>query len=437
MLKRKIYDDLLKWKKEDKKKCLILKGARQVGKTFIVREFGKNEYKKYIEINFLLNPEYKEIFSGSLDGKEIEMQIKLRIPEANNMIAGETLILLDEIQFCPNAITALKFLTEDGRYDYIASGSLLGLNNRISGIDEVISFPVGYVTHLELNSLDFEEFLWAKGIGNDAIDMLRESFKNKTPVHPSTHNAMMDYLKEYIVVGGMPEVVVDFINNYDYSRVLKLQRDIIEQYKDDIQKYAIGIEKNKAKACFESIPKQLAQDYKKFKYSLVKEKSTSTYFSGSLEWLYNAGIVNFCYNLNLPELPLEGNSKTNECKVYMKDTGLLVAMLEDGTQKNILDGDLKIYKGAIFENIIADIFAKNGKKLYYFNPNNSLEIDFFIRLNDKATAVEVKSADNTKSKSLKTVIANWNVKSAIRLSSKNIGETGEIDCYPLYMAIFL
>ena len=432
MLERKILHDLIEWKNEKKKKCLIVKGARQVGKTFIIEKFGEANYKFFIEINFFENPEYKEIFNGSLNGKDIESQIRLRVPKANNMKPGETLIFLDEIQFCPNAITALKFLTIDGRYDYIASGSLLGLNYK-----EVTSYPVGYVKHLEMHSLDFEEFLWAKGVAKQSIKELKENFENKIKVHPSAHNVMMQHFKDYIIVGGMPEIVDEFVKEKNYNKVIELQRDILIKYEDDIQKYADTTEKQKIRACFRSIPKHLAQDYKKFRYSYVERGGTAKKYAGSLEWLYDAGIIEYCHNLKIPELPLEGNSKSDIFKVYMKDIGLLMAMLEDGSQIDILDGNLGIYKGAIYENVIADIFSKKGKKLYYFEYNSTLEMDFIIRYNREATAVEVKSADNTKSKSMNSIIENWNVKHGIKLSSKNIGGTEHVDSYPLYMAMFL
>jgi hypothetical protein len=235
----------------------------------------------------------------------------------------------------------------------------------------------------------------------------------------------------------MPRVVDEFVNTHNFSNVLKIQRGIVSGYEDDIAKYAIGAEKAKARACFLSIPKHLSKDYKKFQYSIVERGGTARKFGGSLMWLYDAGIINFCHNLSLPELPLEGNAKSDSFKVYMTDTGLLMAMLEDGSQADVIEGNLGIYKGAIYENIIADIFSKSGKKLYYFEQNGKLEIDFFIRRNKTAAAVEVKSADNTKAKSMDAVITKYGVKHGIKLSTKNIGGTDKFDSLPLYMAMFL
>lgn len=431
MLKRKIEKELLEWKDKKDKMCLVVKGARQVGKTYIIDKFAKENYKNYIYINFDEIPSYKDIFKGDLDTETIIKQITLNIPNVN-LVPNETLIFLDEIQNCPRARTALKFLSIDKRFDVISSGSLLGIN-----YEEVPSFPVGYVENLDMYSLDFEEFLWANGFSEEGIGYLKEYFEKNEEVPISTHNKMMNLFKEYIVVGGMPRVVNEFVTTHDFSKVLKMQRDIVNNYLDDIAKYAISSEKAKARECFLSIPKQLAKDYKKFQYTLVDEYGSSRKFAGSLMWLYDAGIINYCHNLRNLELPLEGNSINNQFKIYMNDTGLLVSMLEEGTQKDIIDGNLGIYKGAIYENIIADIFNKLGRKLYYFEYRNKLEMDFIIRYNDKVTAVEVKSAENTKSKSMTNIIQNWKVQQGIKLSSKNISGNETVKNYPLYMAMFL
>jgi predicted AAA+ superfamily ATPase len=409
----------------------LIKGARQVGKTYSVRQFARDNYARFIELDFIENEGYKTIFNGDLDADTLVKQISLRVPSAD-LIPGKTLIFLDEVQACPRARTAMKYLSADKRFDVIASGSMLGIKYK-----EVPSFPVGYVETLEMHALDFEEFLWANGVRPTSIDDIRSYFENREPVPAAMHDRMMALFREYITVGGMPQVVRAFTENHNFAEALRLQRGILDGYKDDIAKYAEGIEKTKARACFESIPKHLSKDYKKFRYSLVEKGGTARKYGGSLEWLFDANIINFCHNLGVPELPFEGNAQSDAFKVYMRDTGLLVAMLEDGSQSDIIDGNLGIYKGAIYENIIADIFTKSGKKLYYYEKNNRLEIDFFIRRNGEATAIEVKAADNTKSKSLRTVIAREGVKRGIKLSSKNIGRTACIESYPLYMAIFL
>lgn len=431
MLKRKIYQSLIEWKKQTEKMCLVVKGARQVGKTFIIDKFARENYENYVYINFDENPGYKVIFDGDLDVNNLIKQISLRVPNVS-LVPHKTIIFLDEIQNCPNARTALKFLALDKRFDVIASVSLLGINYK-----EVESFPVGYTEQLEMYSLDFEEFLWANGIEEQSILDVKEFFDKKEVVPQAMHERMMELFKEYIVVGGMPRVVNDFVKNHNFANVLKIQKAIISDYEDDIAKYADGSEKAKARACFLSIPKHLSKDYKKFRYSLVMPSGSSRKYAGSLMWLYDAGIINFCHNLEIPQLPLEGNSKSDTFKVYMRDTGLLVAMLDEGTQEDIIDGNLGIYKGAIYENIIGDILAKKGKKLYYFEYNSTLEVDFFIRYERVITAIEVKSSGNSKSKSLETLMEKYGVKKGIKLAPSNYGKKGEIDIFPIYMAMFL
>ena len=411
--------------------CLVVKGARQVGKTFIIDKFARENYENYVYINFDENPGYKVIFDGDLDVNNLIKQISLRVPNVS-LVPHKTIIFLDEIQNCPNARTALKFLALDKRFDVIASGSLLGINYK-----EVESFPVGYTEQLEMYSLDFEEFLWANGIEEQSILDVKEFFDKKEVVPQAMHERMMELFKEYIVVGGMPRVVNDFVKNHNFANVLKIQKAIISDYEDDIAKYADGSEKAKARACFLSIPKHLSKDYKKFRYSLVMPSGSSRKYAGSLMWLYDAGIINFCHNLEIPQLPLEGNSKSDTFKVYMRDTGLLVAMLDEGTQEDIIDGNLGIYKGAIYENIIGDVLAKKGKKLYYFEYNSTLEVDFFIRYERVITAIEVKSSGNSKSKSLETLMEKYGVKKGIKLAPSNYGKKGEIDIFPIYMAMFL
>lgn len=430
-MKRKIEKDLIEWKDNHDKKCLLVKGARQVGKTYIIDKFARENYKYYTYINFDENPAYKTIFDGDLDVDTLMKQISLRVPRAQ-LEPQETILFLDEIQNCPRARTALKFLALDGRFDVVASGSILGIHYK-----DVPSYPVGYVDYLDMYSMDFEEFLWANGVKESSVEDIREYFEKREPVPVAMHDKMMELFREYIVVGGMPRVVLEFVNTHNFAKVFKLQKGILSDYTDDIAKYAEGAEKTKARACFLSIPKHLAKDYKKFRYSLVEPKATYRKYGGSLMWLYDAGIINFCYNLSEPALPLEGNARSDIFKVYMRDTGLLVAMLDEGSAEDIIDGNLGIYKGAIYENIIADIFAKKGKKLYYYEKDSKLEIDFFIRYQKTATAVEVKSAEKATSKSMTSIIQNHGVKHGIKLSAKNVSGNDTVESLPLYMAMFL
>ncbi len=413
MLQRKIMNQLIAWKSREQRKCLLLQGARQVGKTYIVEEFGKQYYEHVITLNFEKNSSYRDIFEGDYDVDRIVARIMLTVP-GSRFVPGRTLLFL-------------KFLSIDGRYDVIASGSLLGI-----GYGEVSSFPVGYVERMTMYSLDFEEFLWALGIDSSVIAFVKGFYESRTKVDESVHAQMMDYLRQYIVVGGMPAVVRSYVEHRDFLQVLDEQRNILADYEDDIAKYAKDSDKAKARACFLSIPKQLARDSKRFSYAVVEKGSGARKYGGSLQWLCDAGIVNFCYCLERPELPLEGNADNRKFKVYMRDTGLLVAMLEDGSQKSILDGDLGIYKGAIYENIVGDMFAKNGRRLYYFEKDSKLEMDFFIRYQDVATAVEVKSSTNRQAKSMRSMIENYGVKRGIKLSPGNVGKAGEqVDVLPL------
>lgn len=432
MLKRKVVSELIDWKNNHKNKCLLVIGARQIGKTFIIREFAKENYDYFYEINFLENEKQKEIFKDDLSVDNIIKEISLRIPTFK-VDDGKTLLFLDEIQECPQAITALKFLAQDKRFDCIASGSMLGMAYKRTS-----SFPVGYIDRIYMNSLDFEEFLWAKGVTDETINYIKEFYDNKKQVNMFAHNGMLELFREYIVLGGMPEVINEFLASNNFNVALNIQKEILDGYRDDIIKYAPEDEKVKIRACFDSIPVQLAKDNKKFRYNLVQKKADKSKLFNSLEWLYDAGIINFCYNLRNPEAPFEGNKIIDSFKVYMKDTGLLMAMMDEGSQLEIMNGNLGIYKGAIYENIIADVFNKSGKKLYYFEKNSTLEIDFFIRYNNEVTAVEVKSADNTKSKSLNSIMNNYGVKQGIKLSTKNIGyDSNGVLSLPLYMSMFL
>ena len=428
MLKRKILKDLLYWKNNHRNNCLMVIGARQVGKTYIIKKFAEENYENFYELNFLENESFTNIFDKDLSSNNILTQISLYF--SNFAInPGKTLIFLDEIQICPNAITALKFLAQDDRIDVIVSGSTLGMTYK-----KVKSFPVGYVDRIYMNSLDFEEFLWARGINEDQIEYIKSFYDKKLSVPEAVHDKMMNLFKEFIILGGMPDVINEFLLTNNFNSAKNVQKRIIEDYKSDIVKYATDNDKPKIRACFDSIPAQLAKENKKFKYSLSDKNANKERYFGALEWLNDAGITNFCYNLN----NLECNKDRDSFKVYMADTGLLMAMLEDGSQTEIMNGNLGIYKGAIYENIIADIFNKSGKKLYYFEKNSTLEIDFIIRYNNVITPVEVKSADNTKSKSLYSLMNNYNVTSAIKLSSKNVGVSDSgIISLPLYMSMFL
>ena len=437
MLRRKIEKTLSDWKNTPNHKPLILKGCRQCGKTFSVLDFAKKNYEHVVYLNFFVNPQYASVFSGSLEVDNITMLLSALMGKDAIFEAGKTILILDEIQDCPDARTALKFFKLDGRYDVIGTGSLLGVKGY--GDKEPKSIPVGYETVIDMTPLDFEEFLWANGISEQIITLLHTHLQNQTPVPDALHARMRELLLQYTVVGGMPDVVQTFVDSRRMDEVLQLQRDIVRSYEDDMVKYADKKDKAVIKECFQSIPKQLSKENKKFQYSVVKKGATASKFAGSLQWIEDAGIIARCYNLFITELPLDGNTDQDTFKVYMRDTGLFVSMLEDGTQFDILQGNLLGYKGAIFEGLIADIFSKMGRKLYYFHKDSGLEVDFIIRYKGACTLVEVK-ANTGNVKSTKTVLRHpekYHVTQAIKLGDYNIGLSEQILTLPLYMAFLL
>lgn len=436
MLRRKISAKLEEWKRDPKRKPVIIKGCRQCGKTFSVREFAERNYKNVVYLNFFENPDYASVFSGSLEVDNITMLLSALLGGKAAFEAGETVLILDEIQECPEARTALKFFHIDGRYDVIGTGSLLGVRGYGK---EPRSVPVGSETVIDMYPLDFEEFLWANGIEDGIIDVLRNCLQKEIPVQAALQSRMRDLLLQYTVVGGMPEAVQTFVDTKRVDEVLRIQRDIIRSYEDDMVKYADKKDKANIKECFQSIPKQLAKENKKFQYSIVRKGSTASKYEGSLQWIEDAGIITRCYNLSITELPLDGNAEKDVFKVYMRDCGLFISMLEDGTQYDILQGNLYGYKGAIFENLIADIFGKMGRKLYYFHKNSGLEVDFVIRYKGECTLVEVKASDGN-TKSTKTILKHpekYHVYQAIKFGDYNVGRAGQILTLPLYMAFLL
>lgn len=442
MLKRKVYKELLNWKNERKnglKKCLIVKGARQVGKSYIIKEFGKKEYKSFIYIDFFKQPNLKSIFDGVLTADEIYKRLSANIPNIE-FIQGDTLIFLDEIQYCGNARTAIKFLAEDMRYDVISSGSLLGLSYGEDG-DELVespaSIPVGYERQIVMYSLDFEEFLTAYGYNDKVLDNLKQYMNCTEQIPDSIHNTFENLFREYIVVGGMPEVVADFMKYKDFNRVAKIQSDILSEYQDDISKHARGKEKQYVRMCYDAVPKQLAKEIKKFQYSTVEKGQTSRKFGGSIKWLKDANIVNACYNVHEPYIPLMANSNDDQFKLYINDTGLLTSMYGFETKLSILNNTIKgNAKGGIYENIIAECLVKKGYSLYYYKPNDYQELEFLIEKNGEVVPIEVK-AGNSATVSLNSFIKDFKPSTAYKLIN---GKNGLVDCkvtLPHYMIAFI
>ena len=447
MLKRKIMDSLIEWKENDnkKKKALVIKGLRQIGKTFIVNEFASQYYENKIYINFKKNDDLKMVFEENLDVDRILMDLSSKMLGIK-LIPYKTLIIFDEVQECANARASIKYFVEDGRYDIIATGSLLEIKgyNKKKGK----GVPTGSEHIIYMYPLDFEEFLWAKGISNEVIEYIKDCFNKRTQISKVVHESMLRYFKEYICVGGLPESVNTFISTGDMNQVYEEQRDIIEEYKDDFGKHLDEDENEEVdklllariEEVFDSIPSQLAKENKKFQYSKIKnQKGRSSEYREAIQWLVDAGIVSQCFNLSSLESPLEGNKEDNVFKLYMRDSGLFISMLEKGTAGEILSGNLGIYKGAIFENMIADAFSKMDRKLYYFHKDSGLEIDFITKYNGEVTLIEVKATTgNTKSAS--TVLNNYStykVKKCIKFGEYNIGESENKLTLPYYLAFLL
>lgn len=441
MLKRKSMAQLIDWKTSGQRKALIISGARQVGKTFIVRAFGEEKYESYIELNFLENPELKDIFEGRLSSEVILTGIKLNFP-GKKIIDGSTLIFLDEIQECPNAIAALKFLAADDRINVIASGSALGMvYNRVT------SFPVGSVDYIDMTALDFREFLWAIGIQDDTINLVQTYFNELKEVPEAINKQMMAYLRQYMVVGGMPEVVNTFVECNDYYEADKVQRRIYRDYLADIARYAESGIKIKAESCYKSIPLQLNKDNHKFQYSLVEKKGTARKFDSSVDWILNANMAIAVNNVSFIEYPLKSHVIDNNIRIYPSDIGLLVCTYDFSLKKMLLSDSidehtqnivLKTAKGGLYEALIADMLTKNGHKelFFYRNESGTAELEFLIEGSDGVIPIEVK-AGRSRTKTLNNILKKDDIKQGFKLSAQNIGIADKKVTLPLYMAMFI
>ena len=450
MLRRKIEDTLYQWKNTTGHKPLVIMGIRQCGKTFIVQHFATANYKTVIYINFIKQPERINAFQGSKDVNAILLNLSAQI-QGVTFTPGETCFIFDEIQECPEARTSLKFFKEDGRFDVIATGSLLGvqgygdelkkqhrrlIKKNTPGINSV---PVGSEEIVEMYPLDFEEFLWANGLNPEVVEALKKCYQEETPVPSGIHVAMKNLLNLYVAIGGLPEAINAFLQTNNMNEVSKAYKSILKEYRDDMVKYAPDKDKPHIRECFNSIPKQLAKESKKFQYSKVKPGGRGEIYAGSLQWLEDAGIICRCYNTDITGLPMEGNAKDNVFKVYMADIGLLIEMLGAGTRADILQGNLSGFKGAIFENLMADTLHKKSQSLYYFQKDSGLELDFLVRMNGECVPLEVK-AKSAKSKSTKTVLNHpekYQVQHVIKFGDYNIGREGQLLTLPNYMQFLL
>ena len=435
LLKRKIDKYLLEWKNSLDKKPLIVKGARQIGKTESIRNFAKNNYKSVIEINFVLQKQYKDIFDDGFEVDSIIKNISLRNPDLE-FIPGDTLIFFDELQDCINCATSLKSFKQDGRYDVICSGSLMGIN-----YNEIESNSVGNKEDYEMYSMDFEEFLWAKGYKESQIDDLYEHMKTLTPFSNTELSVMFDNFKEYMIIGGMPAIVNSFVKNNNYSGTLKMQRQILQDYEEDITKYAGGLDQAKVLNVYRKIPAFLGNENKKFQISKVEKGARNREYIGTIDWLNNAGIINVCYCLDKPELPLRGNYNPDNFRIYFRDTGLLIGSLDEEAQEDLRNNkNFNTYKGAIYENIVADMLVKQGYSLYFYkNERGTIEMDFFVRDEKSLIPIEVKAIDGS-TVSLNNLIDSKNysdIKYGIKLGYKNIGFNNKFYTFPYFLTFLL
>lgn len=425
-MKRHIWKDLVQWKLNPSKKPLIIKGARQVGKTYIIREFAKSNYKHLIEINFERDLEYRDLFNKTKTSLGILQYLELTY--MNIDFNDNVLLFLDEIQACSEAFTILKFLSEDFPCDIICSGSMLGVSIASSS-----SFPVGYVETWDMYPLSFMEFVDALGVNESIVETISHCIKENKQIPPAIHEKFNMFFKDYMIVGGMPEAVQTFINTNSYRETLFIQRQIVNDYRNDMLKYAHGSDRIKARECFDSIPLQLAKENKKFQYKLAKKGGNARYYEASLEWLKDSGLIIQTHRLNSPNFPLEVNKELNVFKVYMADTGLLISQFEDAVIKKFISGELGYFKGALYENITAQILQSQKKKTYYYQPTSTQEIDFIIYYNGEISPIEVKSSKNTTSVSFNNFVQSFHPQTAFRFSSKNVGENSDIiKYYPLY-----
>lgn len=434
-LRRKIDSYLIQWKNSSNKLPLIIKGARQIGKTNAIRYFGNNYYKKFIEINFALQPQFVTIFQDGFEVDNIIKNITLKLPE-EEIIDHDTLIFFDEIQECISTATSLKSFREDGRYDVICSGSLMGIN-----YNEIESNSVGNKEDYIMTSLDFEEFLWAKGYKDTQINDLYQCMLNVTPLSQTQYDVMLSNFKDYMIVGGMPAIVSTFIQNNNFSNILKMQQQILLDYEEDITKYAGGLDKTKILNAYRKIPVFLGNENKKFQISKIADGARNREYIGVIDWLSNAGIVNICYAMEQACLPLKGNYNPDNYRLYFADTGLLIGSLDEEIQADLRNNEnLNTYKGALYENIVSDMLVKEGYNLYFYKDDSKkLEMDFFVRDTNSLIPIEVKANDNSTA-SLNNLINNANykdIKYGIKLCNKNIGFNGKFYTFPYFLTFLL
>ena len=433
--KRKIDEFLADWKNNHSRKPLIVKGARQIGKTESILHFAHENYENVVYINFVLDKKYTTIVNDGYDVETVVKNITLINP-STKFIPDKTLIVFDEIQEYPDIATTLKPFNLYGKYDVICSGSMLGINYK-----KIHSNSVGSKTDYEMFSMDFEEFLWAKGYEDTAINSILEHMISLTPFSETELSVYKSLFLDYCVLGGMPDVIKGYIKTGTFSQSLEIQGQIRLDYEEDVRKYAEGLDQAKIISVYRSIPAQLAKENKKFQFSIIDKKARSREYTGCIEWLIDAGVVTECNCLNYPELPLKGNVDNSKYKLYYPDTGLLISALDEEAQEDLrVNKNLGVYKGALYENFVAEAFVKQVLGLFYYNKDNSkLEEDFFVRSKNELIPVEVKS-NNDSSKSLTALIKSdryADIKHGIKLGDFNVGVANNIYTFPYFCAFML
>lgn len=431
-LKRKILSQLEEWKRGTQNKALLIKGARQVGKTTIVRQFAKANYKNFVEINFEQKPLAKQAFDGNLDARTV--LINLSAMGFGTLEPGKTLIFFDEIQSCPKARTAIKFLVEDGQYDYIESGSLLGINYK-----DVSSYPVGFEHELDMYPLDFEEFLWACNVSQDVVGRLRECYENVCPVPDFLHDQIMERYRQYLIVGGKPEVVATFLSNEDFKKTVTNQKDILTGYRNDISKYA-GNEKILVKSVFDAIPGQLSKQDKRFVLASIEKNAAQRKYGAPTQWLVDAGMAYYSFNVGSFELPFPSHENLSLYKLFFVDTGLMCAMMLDNIQFKVLTGDIFVNEGALAENFVAGELSKHGVSLNYYDKKSKHELDFVFPEGNKISIIEVKSGKDYKKHSSLNMAQSLfadKINRQIVVSGNNLESENGIIYIPFYMTMFI
>ena len=432
MLKREISDRLSSWKREKKKKALCIIGARQIGKTTAIREFAQKEYENFLEINFILDHGAEKIFAGRLDADTIIENITAF--KMQKLEPGKTLIFLDEIQECPNARCAVKFLVEDGRFDYIESGSLLGVKYK-----EVPSYAVGFEEIVYMYPMNLKEFFIANGVQNSTLTMLERCYEKHETVPVVMHETLLKLFATYIVVGGMPDVVQTYVNTHDIGKVIQTQRSILELYRHDISKYAEGSEKIKIKAIFDSIASQLDDKNRRFVLNRIDENGRMNRYENAFLWLSDAGVALPSYNVTEPQPPLQLNEKRNLFKLFMGDTGLLCASCIDNIQFELLQGNMEVNMGSVLENVFAQAVKSNGFSLNYFESKKYGEVDFVIQNGLKVDLLEIKSGNDYKKHSALnkvSAVSNWRFGRRLVFCKENVAEESGVEYLPWYMVMF-